>query len=244
MGGDAQVIAPGQLDRRYLDPSYWWSADRPRLVADSIYLWGRLSAGIPGDRDPAGGLWLCQCAQLESAFASGSGAAKISACGVWGCRRGGADPDLSAPSLWQLFDGLGDRFRLPGGFHPLDGLARADADPAGRGSRVNIVAIAGATIPSDTANSLQVMKACQALVQIGHHVTLLVPGVRNTSTDLQQHYGLQTDFPIEWLSSSSRRRFTWDSVQRARTLQADVIYSWFPQSATFALLYKISTVFE
>jgi glycosyltransferase involved in cell wall biosynthesis len=109
---------------------------------------------------------------------------------------------------------------------------------------VNIVAIAGSTIPSDTANSLQVMKACQALVQIGHEVTLLVPGPKSSSVDLRKHYGLQTEFPIEWLSSSSRRRFTWDSVQWARANNADVIYSWFPQSATFALLYKIPTVFE
>src|SRR6185295_5464902 len=98
---------------------------------------------------------------------------------------------------------------------------------------MNIAAIAGSTIPSDTANSLQVMKACQALVQIGHDVTLLVPGVRNGAIDLKQHYGLQTEFPIEWLSSSSRRRFTWDSAQRAHALQADVLYSWFPQSAVF-----------
>lgn len=109
---------------------------------------------------------------------------------------------------------------------------------------MNVVAIAGSTIPSDTANSLQVMKACQALVQIGHDVTLLVPGSRNMSIDLKQHYGLQTEFPIEWLSSSNRRRFTWDSVQRARQLKAQVIYSWFPQSATFALVHKIPTIFE
>ena len=53
---------------------------------------------------------------------------------------------------------------------------------------MNIVAIAGSTIPSDTANSLQVMKACQALVQIGHTVTLLVPAAtsaENKSVDLQ-----------------------------------------------------------
>lgn len=109
---------------------------------------------------------------------------------------------------------------------------------------MKIAAIAGSTIPSDTANSLQVMKACQALVQIGHKVTLFVPGSKNTTVDLKQHYGLQTDFPIEWLSSSSRRRFTWNAIQRARSLQADVVYSWFPQSATFALLYKIPTIFE
>ena len=65
---------------------------------------------------------------------------------------------------------------------------------------MKIAAIAGSTVPSDTANSLQVMKACQALVQIGHDVTLLVPGARNTSVDLRKHYGLETDFPIEWLS--------------------------------------------
>ena len=84
---------------------------------------------------------------------------------------------------------------------------------------MKIAAIAGSTVPSDTANSLQVMKACQALVQIGHDVTLLVPGTRNTSVDLRKHYGLETDFPIEWLSSSSRRKFTLDSVRPTTTFR-------------------------
>jgi len=132
---------------------------------------------------------------------------------------------------------------------------------------MNIVAIAGSTIPSDTANSIQVMKACSALVQLGHDLTLLVPdndgqsavgsgqsavgsrqwaiGNRQSSiVDLKSHYGLQTDFPIEWLASASRRMFTWQSVQRARALQPDVLYTWFPQSAVFGLLYKIPTIFE
>jgi glycosyltransferase involved in cell wall biosynthesis len=106
------------------------------------------------------------------------------------------------------------------------------------------VAIAGSTIPSDTANSLQVMKACQALVQIGHDVTLLVPGSKNTSVDLRSHYGLETGFPIEWLSSSSRRMFTWDAVRRGRALGAEVIYSWFPQSSVFGLLRRMPVIFE
>ena len=109
---------------------------------------------------------------------------------------------------------------------------------------MKIAAIAGSTIPSDTANSLQVMKACQALVQIGHEVVLLVPGSKQLSADLKQHYGLQIDFPIEWLSGSSRRRFTWNAVQKARGFKADLIYSWFPQSATFALLRGLPTIFE
>ena len=109
---------------------------------------------------------------------------------------------------------------------------------------MKIVAIAGSTIPSDTANSLQVMKACQALAQIGQHVTLFVPGSRNTNVDLKRHYGLRTEFPIEWLASSSRRRFTWDAVRKARALRADLVYSWFPQSAVFGLLHGFPVVFE
>jgi glycosyltransferase involved in cell wall biosynthesis len=109
---------------------------------------------------------------------------------------------------------------------------------------MNIVAIAGATVPSDTANSLQVMKACQALVQLGHDVTLLVPGARDTSVDLQAHYGLQTEFPVEWLASSSRRAFTWDAVRQARARKADLLYSWFPQSSVFGLLRGLPVVFE
>ena len=131
---------------------------------------------------------------------------------------------------------------------------------------MNVVAIAGSTIPSDTANSIQVMKACSALVQLGHTVTLVVPGDRElgignwesgignqelgivqrptSNVNLKVHYGLQTDFPIEWLASTSRRMFTRQAVQRARALKLDVLYTWFPQSAVFGLLYKIPTIFE
>jgi glycosyltransferase involved in cell wall biosynthesis len=109
---------------------------------------------------------------------------------------------------------------------------------------MNIVAVAGATIPSDTANSLQVMKACQALVQLGHDVTLLVPGARDTSVDLRAHYGLQAEFPVEWFASSSRRAFTWGAVRQARARKADLLYSWFPQSAVFGLLRGLPVIFE
>ncbi len=41
---------------------------------------------------------------------------------------------------------------------------------------MNIVCISTSEIPSDTANSIQVMKTCQALGQVDHTVTLLAPG--------------------------------------------------------------------
>jgi glycosyltransferase involved in cell wall biosynthesis len=110
---------------------------------------------------------------------------------------------------------------------------------------MNIVAIAGSTVPSDTANSIQVMKACSALVQLGHDLTLLVPGnLQSPVSNIQSHYGIQTIFPIEWLASSNRRLFTWGAVQRARALKPDLLYTWFPQSAVFGLLHNIPTIFE
>jgi glycosyltransferase involved in cell wall biosynthesis len=109
---------------------------------------------------------------------------------------------------------------------------------------MKIAAIAGSQIPSDTANSLQVMKACSALAQLGHDITLIVPGTQDKSVDLKAHYGIQTDFRIEWLASSSRRLFTWQSIRRARALNPDLLYSWMPQSAVLGLLYKMPVVFE
>ncbi|HSG41779.1 MAG TPA: glycosyltransferase [Anaerolineales bacterium] len=109
---------------------------------------------------------------------------------------------------------------------------------------MRIVAIAGSQIPSDTANSLQVMKACNALVQLGHDLTLIVPGAPNSSVDLKSHYGLQTDIHIEWLPALKRRLFPWGAFLRARKLKPDLIYSWLIQSSVLALLFKIPSVFE
>ena len=109
---------------------------------------------------------------------------------------------------------------------------------------MKIVAIAGSQIPSDTANSLQVMKACNALVQLGHDLTLIVPGAPNTSVNLKLHYGLQADIHIEWLLASNRRIFPWQAFLRARKLKPDLIYSWLIQSAVLALLVKLPAVFE
>ncbi len=114
-------------------------------------------------------------------------------------------------------------------------------------SKMKIVAIAGSQIPSDTANSIQVMKACSALVQLGHDLTLIVPQLPVTNYQLptiQQHYGISASFPIEWLSGPSRRLFTWNSVRRALKLKPDLLYTWFPQSAVFGLLFGKPTIFE
>jgi len=111
---------------------------------------------------------------------------------------------------------------------------------------MNIVAIAGSRIPSDTANSIQVMKACAALVQSGQQLTLLVPesGEHPSPALLQDHYGLPVTFPVEWLPSQNRRLFTLQAVLRARLLAPHALYVWMPQSAVFGLLAGLPTLFE
>jgi glycosyltransferase involved in cell wall biosynthesis len=104
---------------------------------------------------------------------------------------------------------------------------------------MKIVCISAAQIPSDTANSIQVMKVCQAFKQQGHDVLLLVPGAQPSAIshlELQGHYGLQTNFPIQWLATSNRRLFPWKAVRLARRLDPDLLYSWPLQSAVLGLL--------
>ena len=112
---------------------------------------------------------------------------------------------------------------------------------------MKIVCISAAQIPSDTANSIQVMKVCQAFTQLGHAVTLLVPGNRPetiSQDQLKNHYGLEKLFPIQWLPLRNRRLFPWRAVRQTRRMQAKLIYAWPLQSAALGLLAGIPTMLE
>ncbi len=109
---------------------------------------------------------------------------------------------------------------------------------------MRIVCIASSQVPSDTANSIQVMKVCQAFVQLGHDVALLVPGPQSATAELRQHYGLMTHFPVEWLPVKNRRFFPWIAVRRARLLHADLLYCWPLQSAALGLLAGMPSMLE
>jgi hypothetical protein len=66
---------------------------------------------------------------------------------------------------------------------------------------MKIAVITNSRIPSLTANSIQAMKVCQALAQLGHEIRVFAP--RETAPvkweQLASHYGLSTPFEIEWL---------------------------------------------
>ncbi|MEJ5201209.1 MAG: glycosyltransferase [Anaerolineales bacterium] len=113
---------------------------------------------------------------------------------------------------------------------------------------MKIACIASSAIPSATANSIQVMKVCQALQQVGGAVRLWVPGKYFTDwVQLADFYGLTTSFEIEWVRASrfwKRYDLAWKSVELAQRWGADMIYTWMMQSAVLALWRGLPVILE
>ena len=113
---------------------------------------------------------------------------------------------------------------------------------------MRIVSIAPSFIPSTTANSIQVVKATHALVQVGHQVTLLSPGENSTAwEEIKRQYGLQVPFSIRWVPENLRFRrydFAFKAIQLARRMNPDLIYTWMLQAAVLALWQGIPTILE
>jgi glycosyltransferase involved in cell wall biosynthesis len=119
---------------------------------------------------------------------------------------------------------------------------------------MNILCISASQVPSDTANSIQVMKACQALAQLGHRVRLLVPELNwrkkpahPTTQQLTAYYGLQTSFPVEWVPTEryiKKYDFCHSAVKTARAYSADLVYAWPLQAAVFASRHQVPTLLE
>jgi glycosyltransferase involved in cell wall biosynthesis len=113
---------------------------------------------------------------------------------------------------------------------------------------MKIACISASKVPSDTANSIQAMKACQALQQTGHQVTLLVPGKETLDWQAAEaHYGLITPFQVERVPTDPRWKrydFAWRAVRRARELGADLVYAWPPQAALMAAWQGMPVLLE
>ena len=114
---------------------------------------------------------------------------------------------------------------------------------------MRIAAVSNSRIPSRTANSIEAMKACQALTDLGHDVKILVPKevMDPNVSKLMDHYGLHNKPVIEWLSSRSllkRFDFIYHAHSQAKKYGADLIYTWLPQSAVIAVRAGYPTVLE
>jgi glycosyltransferase involved in cell wall biosynthesis len=118
---------------------------------------------------------------------------------------------------------------------------------------VKIACIALARIPYYTANSIQVMKTCQAMAQLGHDVTLIAfdnpeaGGIQPWEV-VASFYGLQTRFEIVYYPFHKRgvirRLFPWRALRKAMAFTPDILYVWPVQSAVGGLLFRRPVIFE
>jgi len=113
---------------------------------------------------------------------------------------------------------------------------------------MKIAYIATSSIPSATANSVQVMKVCQALTQAGHEVHLFIPGHGDPVWDQLAHqYGIVNQFPISRIPSNKALRrfdFIYAALRQAKLDQAQVIYTRMLWVAVFAQIQRIPVILE
>lgn len=74
---------------------------------------------------------------------------------------------------------------------------------------MKITYISSSTIPSRAANSIHVMKMCQAFARNGHEVVLFARqcGTKSVDANTYQYYGVDRVFNIELISSNNMRLF-------------------------------------
>ena len=56
--------------------------------------------------------------------------------------------------------------------------------------------LATANIPSKSANSLQIVKMCEAFSELGHDVRLIIPNLKTLNIETSKYYDLKNKFKI------------------------------------------------
>jgi len=107
---------------------------------------------------------------------------------------------------------------------------------------MRIAYLSSACIPSRTANSIHVMKMCQALARAGHEVVLFAPdnadGRELWADDPFAYYGVASNFTIEhlpWVRMSGRGYwYGWQAARRVRKSGFDLTYGRNLAACSFA----------
>jgi len=98
---------------------------------------------------------------------------------------------------------------------------------------MKLACISASRVPSGTANSIQAMKVCQSLAQIGSEVRLWLPGGQAApGTRWLNSTGWKNSFAIDWLPDNPRLHrydFAWNALRAARAWKPDAVYTWCPR---------------
>jgi len=117
---------------------------------------------------------------------------------------------------------------------------------------MKILYIARSTIPSREANSIQVMKMCQAFADIGHEVVLLVPdkktNIATSIDDVYTFYGVKKCFTINKLRVSHKNgRAFFEIIEIRKALlnfKPDLVYGRCFLGCTIACMIGYQTMYE
>jgi len=117
---------------------------------------------------------------------------------------------------------------------------------------MKIVYISTSTIPSRTANSIHVMKMCQAFAKNGHEVILFAPenraGREPGIEDVFSFYGVEKCFEIQYLPllpvKGKGLIYGFLAAQKAKLLHPDLVYGRDLPGCFFASFLNIQVVFE
>ena len=113
---------------------------------------------------------------------------------------------------------------------------------------MRIAIITTSQIPSTTANSIQVMKVCQAYRELGHEVVLIVPGKKKATWDeISKIYGVNKEFGIKYVRAFRifrRYDFSFFCGLILMFSYFDVMHTWLPQIAILAGILRIPFLME
>ena len=114
---------------------------------------------------------------------------------------------------------------------------------------MRIALISASKVPSRTANSIEVMKVCQAFVDLGHEIHLWLPGPEPQIAwaELKEFYGIRDSFPISWLANFKilrRYDFSLRAVLKAKAWDPALCYVWPLQAAAIASSLGLPTALE
>jgi glycosyltransferase involved in cell wall biosynthesis len=117
---------------------------------------------------------------------------------------------------------------------------------------MKIVYISSSTIPSRTANSIHVMKMCQAFANNGHEVTLIAPdntaGIEPGISDIYDFYGVKKCFElikVPMLPTRGRGHvYGYRAARIARQVAPDIVYCRNTPGCFFATRFKMQSIFE
>lgn len=117
---------------------------------------------------------------------------------------------------------------------------------------MKIIYISNSIIPSKTANSIHVMKMCQAFADNKHEVILLAPDVKQeyekNIKNVYAYYGIRENFKIKKLFYPNLKGksvvYTLHILIYLLRNKADLVYGRFVNGCLLASLLRLNTVFE